>query len=99
MPLVSRAVAVYVCLVTVTWQAIDAVLETSEGDMRKAITTLQSAARLKGKDDVTKADVVEVAGVICFMHVKVFCADTFYWLQGRRTRTMHVYKFTSVLAK
>jgi len=32
--------------------------------MRKAITTLQSAARLKGKDGVTKADVVEVAGVI-----------------------------------
>ena len=45
-------------------QAVDAVLETSEGDMRKAITTLQSAARLKGKDGVTKADVVEVAGVI-----------------------------------
>ena len=38
-------------------------LETSEGDMRKAITTLQSAARLKGKDGVTKADVIEVAGV------------------------------------
>jgi len=31
--------------------------------MRKAITTLQSAARLKGKDGITKADIVEVAGV------------------------------------
>jgi len=46
------------------WQAVDALLETSEGDMRKAITSLQSAARLRGKDGVTKADIVEVAGVI-----------------------------------
>ena len=46
-----------------TIQAVDAVLETSEGDMRKAITTLQSAARLKGREGVTKADIVEVAGV------------------------------------
>lgn len=45
-------------------EAVDALLETSEGDMRKAITTLQSSARLRGKDGVTKADIVEVAGVI-----------------------------------
>jgi len=50
--------------VVTLWQAVDTLLETSEGDMRKAITTLQSAARLKGKDGVTKADIVEVAGVI-----------------------------------
>ena len=50
------------------WQAVEALLETSEGDMRKAITTLQSAARLKGKDGITKDDVVEVAGVILFTH-------------------------------
>jgi len=79
---ISVSCSCCVCLVTVTWQAIDAVLETSEGDMRKAITTLQSAARLKGKDDVTKADVVEVAGVICFMHVKVFLCGHFLLASG-----------------
>jgi len=42
---------------------VDAVLATSEGDMRKAITTLQSVSRLKGKEGITKTDVVEVAGV------------------------------------
>ena len=57
------------------WQAFDAVLETSEGDMRKAITTLQSAARLKGKDGVTKADIVEVAGVIAWHVIKCFSVD------------------------
>lgn len=45
-------------------EAIEALLETSEGDMRKAITTLQSAARLQCKEGITKADIVEVAGVI-----------------------------------
>jgi len=52
------------CGVNILCQAVQALLETSEGDMRKAITTLQSAARLKGKDGVSQADVVEVAGVI-----------------------------------
>ena len=56
-------------------QAVDTMLEASEGDMRKAITTLQSAARLKGKDGVTKADVVEVAGVIVLLMLKCFCQD------------------------
>jgi len=51
------------------------VLETSEGDMRKAITTLQSAARLKGKDGVTKADIVEVAGVIALHIMKCLFVD------------------------
>jgi len=36
---------------------------TSEGDMRKAITTLQSAARLRGAEAITKADIVEISGV------------------------------------
>jgi len=43
--------------------------------MRKAITTLQSAARLKGKDGVTKADIVEVAGVIAWHVIKCFSVD------------------------
>ena len=45
------------------WQAIKALIDTSEGDMRKAITCLQSAARLKGQEEVTKEDIYEIAGV------------------------------------
>jgi replication factor C subunit 2/4 len=44
-------------------QAIEALLSTSEGDMRKAITTLQSTARLKGDERITKQDVLDIAGV------------------------------------
>lgn len=36
---------------------------TSEGDLRKAITYLQSAARLKGEEEITKKDIYEIAGV------------------------------------
>ena len=61
----------------VMWQAVDTLLDTSEGDMRKAITTLQSAARLKGKDGVTKADIVEVAGVRASHMYCCFCSDPF----------------------
>jgi len=56
----------------IVWQAVDALLETSEGDMRKAITTLQSCARLKGKDGVTKEDVVEIAGVTVLHNASLF---------------------------
>jgi len=45
--------------------------------MRKAITTLQSAARLKGKDGITKADIVEVAGVNASDVKDCLCEDTF----------------------
>ncbi|XP_061170521.1 replication factor C subunit 4-like [Saccostrea echinata] len=45
-------------------EAIQALMDTSEGDMRKAITYLQSAARLKGDEEVTQGDVYEIAGVI-----------------------------------
>lgn len=31
--------------------------------MRKAITTLQSAARLKADDEILKSDIYEIAGV------------------------------------
>jgi len=49
--------------------AIAALIAVTEGDMRQAITTLQSAARLKGADDptdlaVTEADVFEITGVV-----------------------------------
>ncbi len=46
-------------------QAIDALMYVSEGDMRKAITYLQSVARLKGEETLTKADVYDIAGVRC----------------------------------
>ena len=44
-------------------QAMEALMSTSEGDMRKAITTLQSAARLKAGNDILKEDIYEIAGV------------------------------------
>jgi len=40
-----------------------AVLETSEGDMRKAITYLQSAGRLKPDEIINAEDICEIAGV------------------------------------
>jgi len=43
---------------------MEALVETSEGDLRKAITTLQSSARLKGEETITKNDVYEISGVI-----------------------------------
>ncbi|KAK3749957.1 hypothetical protein QZH41_013870, partial [Actinostola sp. cb2023] len=44
-------------------QAIDEIIKTSEGDMRKAITFLQSAHRLKGDSGICAEDIVEIAGV------------------------------------
>lgn len=38
-------------------------MRVSEGDLRKAITYLQSAARLNNDRDVTEHAVVEIAGV------------------------------------
>jgi replication factor C subunit 2/4 len=43
---------------------LKALIKTSEGDLRRAITSLQSCFRLKGKDHVlTVKDVQEVSGV------------------------------------
>ncbi|GAB6031785.1 hypothetical protein CHUAL_010188 [Chamberlinius hualienensis] len=45
--------------------ALKVLIETSDGDLRRAITTLQSALNLKGKDvEVKVEDVYEIAGVI-----------------------------------
>lgn len=41
-----------------------AIIQTSEGDLRKAITSLQSCARLKGEVEVGQEDVYEISGVI-----------------------------------
>lgn len=48
---------------------MEVLIETSEGDMRKAITSLQSACRLKGSDDIRALDIYEINGVC--MHLKV----------------------------
>jgi replication factor C subunit 2/4 len=59
--------------VQVSSEAFQAILDTSEGDLRRAITTLQSAAKLrsnseseKGDGDtiVSKNDICDIAGVI-----------------------------------
>lgn len=44
---------------------LEALSKVAGGDMRRAITTLQSAARLGGKDGVVDASVIhDVAGVV-----------------------------------
>ncbi|XP_067056698.1 replication factor C subunit 4-like [Acropora muricata] len=45
-------------------KAIHELIKISEGDMRKAITYLQSAYRLKGEDTVEAKDITEIAGVV-----------------------------------
>ncbi|XP_041358628.1 replication factor C subunit 4-like isoform X2 [Gigantopelta aegis] len=43
--------------------AITALINVSEGDLRKAITYLQSSFRLKGEENITENDISEIAGV------------------------------------
>ncbi|XP_070538431.1 replication factor C subunit 4-like [Ptychodera flava] len=45
-------------------EAIKALVTTSEGDLRKAITYLQSAHRLKSEEGISENDVYEIAGII-----------------------------------
>ncbi|KAJ8418839.1 hypothetical protein AAFF_G00003380 [Aldrovandia affinis] len=45
-------------------EAISALVKVSEGDLRKAITFLQSAARLNGENEITESAVIEIAGVV-----------------------------------
>jgi len=41
-----------------------ALIKTSDGDLRRAITTLQSCFRLKGKDHLLKvSDIQDISGV------------------------------------
>jgi DNA polymerase III delta prime subunit len=45
-------------------QTLSQLVEISDGDMRKSITVLQSAQKLRGmKNQLTPEDVMEVAGV------------------------------------
>ena len=43
---------------------LDTLIETSDGDLRRAITYLQSASRLHAGSAVTKQSIVEIAGVV-----------------------------------
>lgn len=53
-------------------QCLNALVETSGGDMRRAITCLQSCSRLKGKNvPVSYEDVLEITGV-CVYIVAIF---------------------------
>jgi len=45
-------------------EAISAIILTSDGDLRKAITSLQSAYRLKRQKEIVKDDIYEIAGVV-----------------------------------
>ncbi|XP_014788076.1 replication factor C subunit 4 [Octopus bimaculoides] len=44
--------------------ALQALIQVSEGDLRRAITLLQSVSRLKGEEQITKQDILEVAGIV-----------------------------------
>jgi len=55
--------------VSINESGLDAIILTSEGDLRKAITTLQSCSRLKGGNEVSREDVFEISGVINDHHV------------------------------
>ncbi|KAM4772345.1 replication factor C subunit 4 isoform 3-T3 [Rhinophrynus dorsalis] len=50
--------------VKVTDEALRCLVEVSEGDLRKAITFLQSATRLTGGKEITVQVVTEIAGVV-----------------------------------
>ncbi|XP_008335395.1 replication factor C subunit 4 [Cynoglossus semilaevis] len=45
-------------------ESISALVQVSEGDLRKAITLLQSAARLSMDREITETSVIEIAGVV-----------------------------------
>lgn len=45
-------------------EAIAALVKVSEGDLRKAITFLQSAARLNMDKEITESAIIEIAGVV-----------------------------------
>uniref|UniRef100_A0A665WSR3 AAA+ ATPase domain-containing protein n=1 Tax=Echeneis naucrates TaxID=173247 RepID=A0A665WSR3_ECHNA len=47
-----------------TKESITALVKVSEGDLRKAITFLQCAARLNSNKEITEQAVIEIAGVV-----------------------------------
>lgn len=66
-----------VCVCLSLPQGIDALVKVSEGDLRKAITLLQSTARLSAEKEITESIVIEIAGVslhvaphLCYLLIK-----------------------------
>lgn len=52
-----------IIIVFVLYQAITELVKCTEGDMRKAVTFLQSVARFRTNQTVTTADVHDITGV------------------------------------
>ena len=52
-----------VTVYTIILQAMGVLLRVSEGDLRRAITLLQSASQLKSDEEITKEDFYNLAGV------------------------------------
>jgi DNA polymerase III gamma/tau subunit len=54
---------------------MDCVLECANGDMRRAVTLLQSAKQLSGgaTTKITKDMVVDIAGKVTFSYLEIFC--------------------------
>lgn len=75
----------YICeqeSVKCDFKALETLVETSGGDMRRAITCLQSCARLKGDEGIVNEDVLEVTGVIPSVWIeKLLNIDTFQVLE------------------
>ncbi|GIY81924.1 replication factor C subunit 4 [Caerostris extrusa] len=57
---------------------IDSVIDFSEGDLRKAITLLQSAHRLKGDEGVSVNDIADISGVVPLKWIKEIITNLGY---------------------
>lgn len=64
-------------------ESLQTLIDTSGGDLRRAITCLQSCARLKGAEGIMMEDVLEVTGVIPNMWLeKLIKIDSFTPLEA-----------------
>lgn len=62
-------------------QVLETLVETSGGDLRRAITCLQSCARLKAGKSILNEDVVEVTGIVpdsYILNLLTICSDHNY---------------------
>ncbi|XP_039267217.2 replication factor C subunit 4-like [Styela clava] len=67
--------------VKISEDAMDSMVKCSEGDLRKAMTFLQTAHRLKGDEGIAIEDVLEITGVIPDPVIKSFlnsCSSNSY---------------------
>ena len=59
-------------MIITNFQVLDSIIDFSEGDLRKAITLLQSAYRLKGDESITVDDITDISGVSIFTVLNLF---------------------------